>query len=250
LRHVRRWQALLLILALALSAGGVLLGLLLRPETSQGELAANDAPPAGERYSAAEALHEARQLLARGQFELAVAKADAALAGAEALSASDQAELTQLHAEAALLAGLSDVSLEEILRHGAGLPGPEWEAAFARRYRGKAIVFDLELTPTAEGYQHAYRVAAGDREGRLSLEGLALLRALPRDGPSHVVFGARLASARREPPGDWVIRLVPGSGVLLTDAEAVAWCCPGLADADARALFERQRTWVLGRLRR
>jgi hypothetical protein len=193
---------------------------------------------------------KAQQLLGRGEFHQALAEAGAALRlhkdRPEGLAAAEERTWTQLHREAALLADLAGEALEEILRHAASLPQAEWEATFRRRFLGHAVIFDTEVVRTAQGaYRHGWRVFLPGQEARLDLAGLKLLDTLPLEAPQRLVFGARLAAARREPPGQWVITLEPDSGVLLTNAEAAALCCPALGLPEARVILRRQRTWVM-----
>jgi hypothetical protein len=214
------------------------------PASVETERSAAPAEPARPRLARAELL------LARGQFHQALAEVDVAvgLAAGESpgLSPRDRRRLRQVRRQAALLADLSAESLEEILRHRAGLSDPEWEATFRRRYQGKGLVLDTDVARTAAGrYRHGWRVLLPDGQARLELDGLKVLDGLPLQEPQRLVFGARLHSARREPPGAWVIHLVPDSGVLLTDPQAAALCCAGLADEDARQVLRRQRGWVL-----
>jgi hypothetical protein len=234
----------------ALVLGGALLAFLGRSSPSNTASQAASSAPAPAMATPRLRLAQARQLLARGEFLGALAEAEAAGAlhahEPDALSARERLALGQLRREAALLADLSAESLEEILRHAAGLPGPEWEATFRRRYRGKSVVLDTEVARTAAGrYRPGWRIRSPAGEGELKLDGLKLLDALSLEAPERLVFGARLSSAHREAPGGWVVRLEPDSGVLLTDPEAAALCCPALADATSRELLLRQRRWAL-----
>jgi hypothetical protein len=205
------------------------------------------APPAGTDLPTQLTL--ARKHLAAGNFRLAATGLTDALKLFDTAPASRGAvsrpELIQLHRQARLLADLAAESLEEILRHAAGVRDPdEWEADFAVRYRGKALVFDADLSQSPEG---TYRVWAHGEPARLELADLALWADLPRDRPPRVLFGARLAGVRREPPGPtWVVRFDRESGVLLTDRGAVAVCCPFLGDAEVTALVVRQEKWLAG----
>lgn len=190
-----------------------------------------------------------RKALAEGKYQQAVKELEAARALRErhpqALSAAAGRQLNQLHRQAALLADLLTESLEEILRHAAGLEKGEWQEVFARRYQGKAFVFDAEVRRDAAGrYAMDYRLRAGDEPVRLELGELKLLRALPLDEPRRLLFGARLASARREERGAWVVRLDPDSGVLLTDPSEATACCANPPDADLREVLERQAAWI------
>src|SRR5262249_1070034 len=170
---------------------------------------------AGKKALAARSFHEATK-----QFE-----------GAEALrekqpqlvSAKETRELRQLHRQASLLADLHLESLEELLRHAAGMPDAEWQARFHRNYEGRAVVFDaLARRDAADRYHVEYWLSARGEPGRVECGELHLLQALPLRDPHRLIFGARLASIRREKNAAWVVRFKPDSGVLLTDRGAVS----------------------------
>jgi hypothetical protein len=144
--------------------------------------------------------------------------------------------------QAALLADLSSESLEEILDHAAGAQPAEWDAEFPLRYRGKTVVFDVELSGPAGGpYRHTWPVPSGVRMDFAELE---LLRRLPLEDPTRILFGARLEHVRRVAPAGWEIRFAPLSGVLLTDPGAAAVCCPFEPEGDLKRLVERQASWL------
>ncbi len=209
-------------------------------------------PPA----TVAETAGEVRQLvrageaaLAGGNFRLAEEKLAAARALLEQrpgeMTAHERRQVVNLHRQAALLADLLSESLGEILQHASALPEEEWQAQFARRYHGQAVVFDADVRRDAAG-QHLldYHVQAGVEPARVDLTGLRLLTALPRDRPPRLLFGARLGNVAREAPGAWVVRFDPDSGVLLTHAGAVAASCPPPIDEDMMQLLRRQETWA------
>jgi len=187
--------------------------------------------------------------LAGGNFRLAEEKLAAARALLEQrpgeMTAHERRQVVNLHRQAALLADLLSESLGEILQHASGLPEEEWQAQFARRYRGQAVVFDADVRRDAAG-QHLldYHVQAGVEPARVDLTGLRLLTALPHDRPPRLLFGARLGNVAREVPGVWVVRFDPDSGVLLTHAGAVAASCPPPIDEDLMQLLRRQETWA------
>ena len=241
----RRRRALLIALGLVALAGAAALVVALST-TSAPRPADGQAPSSSRAEPSGPRLRQAERLLAQGQFHQALAECDAALAPG-ALAPPDRRALTQVRRQAALLADLSAESVEEMLRNAAGLSAVEWEATFRRRYRSKALVLDTEVVRTADGrYRHGWRVPLPGEEARLELDGLAVLGGLPLEQSQRLVLGARLDSARREAPGGWVVRLASDSGVLLTDPEAAALCCPKLADEGSRQVLRRQRTWVLG----
>jgi hypothetical protein len=149
--------------------------------------------------------------------------------------------------EAALLADLVSEPIEDILRHAAGTTEREWLADFARRYQGKAVLFDTLLQRQVGGGLHVGYFFPGPDPVRLEVADVDLLRRLVLNQPRRVLFGVRLASVRLEPPGPtWVVRFLPDSGVLLTDPKAAGLCCPAWAEADAVRIVEEQARLVYG----
>src|SRR5262249_11362466 len=153
----------------------------------------------------------------------------------------------QLQRQAALLADLLPESVGELLQRAASLPEEEWQAQFTRRYRGQAVVFDADVHLEA-GNQFSldYQVRAGAEQARIDVNDLKLLPLLPRDRPPRLLFGVRLASIAREPPGIWVVRFEPDSGVLLTHHGAVLATCPPPFDDELEELLDRQARWDWG----
>jgi hypothetical protein len=192
-----------------------------------------------------------RKALAEGSFQLAQGELDAARREWERspllLTASDGRRLSQLHREAGLLAGLLRNSLQEILHQAAGVRrDEEWQAQFRDNYLGRGVIFDdvVRREPDGRCLLAFYEVRGDGRPARLELGELSLLRALPLDRPQRLVFGARLAGVAREPPGGWVVRFLPDSGVLLTDEEALAACAPLQLDDALRQVLRRQAEWA------
>jgi hypothetical protein len=177
-------------------------------------------------------LKQARKYLAEGSFRLAAEQ----LAGPVPTALKRPWE--QLRGEASLLADLLVEPLEDVVRHAARTAEQrEWLADFPRRYQGKAVLFDMvvERLPSGE-YQANYPLLLDARAVRLELGELLLLRKIPLEEPQRLVFGARLQSVRLEQPGPtWVVRFQPESGLLLTDPQAAARCCP-----DSAAQVEKQ----------
>ncbi|HEY7424467.1 MAG TPA: hypothetical protein VH682_09585, partial [Gemmataceae bacterium] len=145
-----------------------------------------------------------------------------------------------------LLAHLLDNPLEDILQQAMQHRDvEEWHAKF-EDYRGRTVIFDDVLRQDAPGRPALsfYVVRAAEVEARVALEDLTLLRQLPLDPPRRWLFGARLASCRREEGGVWVFRFEPESAVLLTDEAAAAACCPGPLDDELREVLRRQDEWL------
>ncbi len=206
-----------------------------------------DALPGIAAEDLAARLSAARGHLGRGNMNLALDELTRARAAGErhGWPPARRLEWDRLRRQAELLVALSAESVEEILEHAAGVQEREWQAEFARRYRDKAVVFDLEVRVGAGGrYEHDWLLRARDEAAHLDLDDLELLRRLPLDPAQRVVFGARLASVQREPGRGFVVRLEAASGVLITDAEAAVACFLSPDEAEVRALLERQTEWA------
>jgi hypothetical protein len=190
-----------------------------------------------------------RKALAAGRFRLSAEELQQAVALLESQPGhrrgAEGRDVTQLHRQAALLADLLAQSLADILQLAVGSPEGEWSAKFAQDYQGRAVVFDADVTRDGAGRLRLdYETRAGAESARIEVDDLKLLAALPRDRPARLLFGARLGSIRREPPGVWVVRFQPDSAVLLTDPGAVAACCPPPLDEELLALVRRQKAWL------
>lgn len=218
------------------------------------------ARPYLRRPTAAEGLSlpgDCRSLLADGERQLregnlflALKELNAALEQygrqPQALSRAEHHQLVQLQRQTDLLAHLLDRPLEDIAQQAMQHRNDEeWNEKF-RNYRGRSVVFDDVLRRDAESRPSlaTYVVRVGDREARVALEDLILLRQLPIDPPRRWLFGARLANCRREGGGIWVFRFDPESGVLLSDESAAAACCPQPLDAELLDVLKRQDEWL------
>jgi hypothetical protein len=190
-----------------------------------------------------------KKFLSQGKFHEAVKELEEALAlracYPEFLSASERKDLTQLHRQASLLADLLSQSLEEILfQASAEADEQEWQALFADRYKGKAIVFFAEVRRDVQAnYLLDYDFFVGEKRAHVELGNIQMLRTLPMDRPQRLLFGARLASVGPEAGGTWVIRFEPDSGVLLTDPGAVAACYSRPLEGLDEVL-QRQAAWI------
>lgn len=205
--------------------------------------------PASEPFRLADHIQAGQRALAQGKFQSAARELKAAWdwqkAHRDSLSLAERRQLTQLYRQADLLSDLLSQSLEEILHHAADLmPDPEeWQREFAKRYRGKAVVFDAEVRPDpARQFQLDYTVFLNDRPAQLDLSDVRLLHLLPLHTPQRLLFGLRLARVDLEAGGIWVIHFEPDSGVLLTDPEAAAACCLRPVE-DLEEVVQRQRLW-------
>jgi hypothetical protein len=229
------------VVAGGLAAIGMLL-LIVKPYLRRAPETAHPLTPAAILHAHIEA---GRHGLREGSFRLARNELSAAAAlrnrKPDLLSREEHRQLDQLHRQGDLLARLLDHSLEEILQQAMHQrDDAEWREKF-EDYRGRTVLFDDVLRLTMGRLVLGnYLVRRGGVEARVALEDLTLLRQLPLDPPRRWLFGARLASCRREEGGVWVIRFEPDSAVLLTDEGAAAACYPGPMDAELQAVLRRQ----------
>jgi hypothetical protein len=188
--------------------------------------------------------------LREGNAHLALKKFNAAIdqhgRDPHALGREEIQRLYRLRRQSELLAHLLDNSLEEILQQAMQIRNEdEWHAKFAD-YRGRGVLFEDVLRRDAADRPVLgnYVPRAADVQARVALDDLALLRPLPLDPPRRWLFGARLASCRREEGGVWTFHFEPDSGVLVTEEAAAAACWPGPLDEELRALlrYQEERT--------
>ena len=192
-----------------------------------------------------------REALAQGKFHLARLALDDAVRQRDRqrdlLRPAEHRWLNQLHRQADLLARLSPLSLQEIVRQGTLVRDPkEWDLEFAQ-YRGRSFVFDDVVRRDPQGRLKLANdvVDVGQaEEARLALDDLLLLKDLPLDDAPRLIFGARLAKCEREEGGTWVIHFEPQSGVLLTDPDAAQAASTRSLDPGLKATLRRQQQWL------
>lgn len=238
------------IVAAAVAAAGVLaVFVVLWPHLGRDTTRATSQPQAPVN-DARRLLTEGQQALADGNFRRARrALADAAAECSRrpgALTADESHVLGRLDREAALLADLLRISLEEVLQQGLRLRDEEeWQAQF-EDYRSRSVVFDDQVRRDPEGRPALvnYVVQADGNPARVALEDLAMWQKVPLEQPVRVLFGARLASCRREAGGAWAFRFQPQSGVLLTDKGAAAACLPAPLGPEVDEVLRRQAGWL------
>jgi hypothetical protein len=200
-------------------------------------------PPPGP--DASRPLRAGEAALAAGKFQQATYELAQARRLLGPAPAAESRRVAQLHRQAALLADLLSEPLEELLLVARRTPEDEWRAQFERRYEGQAVVFDADVTREgSHRYRLHYAFCAGPEKALIEVSDLHLLDALPADRPPRLLFGARLATLRREAGGAWVVRFAPESGVLLTDVGAVTACCPPPIDEGLREVLRRQAVWA------
>jgi hypothetical protein len=199
--------------------------------------------------TAAQHFTDGAKLLSQGRFHEAITELDEALALREkqpdALSAADRKSLTQAYREAHLYADLLNESLDDILFQAAAEPDDqEWQAAFADRYKGKGVIFFAGIRRDAsDRWVLDYDVFVRDKGARIDWKNLQLLRDLHLNQPQRLLLGVRLANVEPEPGGTWVVRLEPGSGVLITNADAIARVLSRPPEG-LEEVLKRQAGWV------
>jgi hypothetical protein len=231
-----RWPLLAAALTLIVAAGGVLA--LLRFAVP------GPGPSEHQALDPLQQIRDAEQALADGQFQTAGRELRQGLADWEASheppSVQQARRVRGLARQAELLGDLLTESLADIV-HLAMVDEKQWPDQFARRYKGRGVVFDGEVRRDAAGqYRFNYHVP----DARIELGDLEMLELLPLQKPTRMLFGARLGSVAREAGGVWVVRFEKDSGVLLTDERAVAASCPPPLDEELRQLLERQAAWA------
>jgi hypothetical protein len=191
-----------------------------------------------------------RRALGQGKFRLAhklLREAREMRGGRpEALPAAESRRLVQLYRQADLLARLSIVPLEDIVRRGQLVRDPDEWALEMEDHRGRTFLFDDVIRLDAERRPQlgTYIVEAGDERVRLALEDLLILRDLPLEDEPRLIFGASLAGCEREEGGGWVIHFEPSSGVLMTDLEALVACMTQPPDKEVEQVLARQQRWL------
>jgi hypothetical protein len=243
--HLHPGRLLLVIVAGGVAAMGLIF-FAVKPYLRRGDSALIEAPAANIRGRIEAGQRELRE----GNVHLAAEVMRSALRERErnpdALGREELQRLQQLYRQCDLLARLLDRSLEEILQQALHhRDDNEWSAKFAD-YRGRTVVFDDVLRRDADGRPvlAAYVAQVGEVKARIAFEDLSLFRPMSLDPPQRALFGAALASCRREEGGVWVVRFEPDSAVLLTDDDAAAACCPPPLDVDLRAVLRRQAEWL------
>jgi hypothetical protein len=153
-----------------------------------------------------------RRAAAEGAFAEAAAHFQRARAEAEK-SSGDEARknaLAQLEAEAALMGDLLSESLPEVLQRAKGLGERAWADLFRQRYRGRALVFDATVHAVGGGaFRIDYPVLVPGGTARVEIHGSNELRALAVAWPARLVVGVRLAEARRDARGNWLVLARP-----------------------------------------
>lgn len=196
-----------------------------------------------------QALVEGRKALELGDYHFAVEQLDLARAilarHPQALTPAGARRLTQMHRQAHLLVDWPGKSLEDLFREVADVREDDDWRGVVNRYASKAFVVDADVRRDGSGVYHvvARRPAAPTPPIRLHLDGLELLKRLPLTDSRRLLFGARLAEARRE-KGTCEVYFTPDSGVLLTDVAAAPLGLSPVPGPEWAEIMKRQREWA------
>lgn len=136
--------------------------------------------------------------------------------------------------EAAVFADFDPSRLEEMLDEASRADPKAWEKSFVTLYKNRYILIDSEIKAVPDGrgsgtYEVHYVVFpdGGDGEAprsiaRIDLAGLRLFELTHPRKDDRVIFGARIATFQFDKAGnEWVVRLVPDSGVTITHDKAL-----------------------------
>ena len=206
-----------------------------------------DAPPVREELDRLTA--QGQRALADGSFALAREKFQTAVNlrndQPDLLDTAATRRLHQLFWQGDLLARELKPALTQLLKEANSHDTDAgWQAQFDLDYRGKAVIFDdVVQIPAFGGPSHLQGAEIHwlRVRGRVAVDDLKLLKALPGNTSLRWIFGARLASFTPAADG-WVIRFAPDSGTLLTDLDAVKAWKPALRnDPDLPAVLHRQQ---------
>ena len=238
----RRWWSIggAAMIAIVMLGGIATIESLNRRASQHVELPSSHAELQRHSTNAIGALEDGAYLRAEREFEAAL-KIERR---AGDFSIIERLRLIRLHRQSSLLASLLSESPAAILRHSIGMPEADWQEVFRGRYAGRSLLLDDTISRNAAGqYHYGFRISVLDREAKIDLSQLTLLRDLPLLQPQRMLLGMRLAGVRRESSGDWILIPASDSGVLITDPEMLA----GLsipADAEIREVLKRQLAWA------
>jgi hypothetical protein len=177
--------------------------------------------------------------LEAGDFDKALRSLSEAKEAVEALGGAVEGadEIRNAALEAAIFVRLIPQTLEDLLAEAE--PTDAWSSHFKMLYKGKSIIIQSWITAVPDSspgsdYDIAYRVvppgrpsnfvdgggSRPDRVGRIDLNGFELLTG-QRAG-NQITFGAEIASFEFDgKSNEWVIRLVPNSGVYILHPKAL-----------------------------
>jgi hypothetical protein len=112
----------------------------------------------------------------------------------------------------------------------------------------RSIILDAEVEPgAAAGWNVGYVTVLNDQIVPIHTDGLTLFSDANIVARTRVIFGARIDGLKEAGGGQWTIRLVPDSGVMIT--EPMIYGRLGLAnDQESERVRQRQRDQIAQRL--
>jgi DNA-directed RNA polymerase subunit RPC12/RpoP len=182
---------------------------------------------------------EGIKALDEGDFDKAFQLLAAAKSAVDGLSGAVEGadEVRQAADESAIFVNLITRELGELLDEAGRTDPITWDSKFDSLYKGRSIVVDSIITAVPDGakstkYELLFRALppgeATNRDGRperageLDLTNFQLLQMAGRPIGDRVIFGATLASFKRDSEsGAWLVRLEPKSGVFITHTKAL-----------------------------
>jgi hypothetical protein len=208
------------------------------------------APPAPGPESLEQAIAEGRKALEQGDFHFAVEQLDVArgiqVRHPQALTPSGLRRLLHLHRQAHLLVDWPGKSLEDLFSEYAAVRDEDrWRRHIKQDYGNKGFIIDAEVRRDGSGIYHVMTRPSVSPMPivHLHLEGLEMLKHLPLTDARRLLFGARLAEARRE-NGTCEVFFETDSGVLLTDVTTANIGLPPIPEPEWSELLKRQREWA------
>jgi hypothetical protein len=146
-------------------------------------------------------------------------------------------DVLQAADESAIFVNLITRDLGELLDEAGRTDPITWESRFDSLYKGRSIVVDSIITAVPDGakstrYELLFRAlppgeaskrdGRPDRVGEIDLTGFQLLELAGRPIGERVIFGATLASFKRDSEsGTWLVGLEPKSGVFIEHSKAL-----------------------------
>jgi hypothetical protein len=134
-------------------------------------------------------------------------------------------ELRRLCRQVNLANSLLTSSLEELVEEAKQTPTEKWNANFATKYAGKAVVFDAHILPQKDRHiQLEYALRVDGEPGLIEISDLEELPewVSPHQESQRWMFGVRLAeiglkNTAETPEGQWTIRFQKESVELVTE---------------------------------
>lgn len=209
---------------------------------------AADLPPSIVRDRVEAEIAAGQKSLGDGDFARAVQAFDAALEmigrNPAILPPKRARQVAQLRRQAGLMADWPGERLELDLARAAVLGDQDWQT-LANLRRGRTLIFDGILRRDATGQLRVNRPPpVVGQTFRIPLSDLKLLKPLPLNEPTRVIFLARVARLQRQAPDVYAIDLDADSGALLTDKRVAKRCGYAILDPEVEGVLERQTHWV------